>query len=468
LRISRISIKFDSLAIDFKTSTYKLLWTKTINKMKKLAFYLFVLISSTISYAQAEWNWPEDDELKSQVMEAQANYKDIRMPQKDYKGTMVRLNWLYNNAPNLHESIYQDGAKCLKAMMKQESDKERIEVLKDSVIWMFDQRLEHFDNDAKVMDRKVYEAFRYYYKNPKKFAQLDELYTKAYELNGDKISKFNLNSYMLFAKNYHKTNPGVMTAERVLDIHTTISEVIENKLKRGEDPQRLKDEQDKTDAWLSSIEGILSCQYIEENLVPKFRANPNDLANAKKIFKYSLKAKCTNEPFFLEVSEPVFVQDPTYSLANAIGSRYLAAGEIEKSLEYFDQAANLADNADDKFDALMSQATALSKQGKKSSSRAKAYQALSVKPGDSDAYNLIGNLYFRSFDDCKKEESKVEDRAVFLAAYKMYKLAGNTSQMNAAKEQFPSIEDIFSENYKEGQMISTGCWISETVEIMRR
>ena len=73
-----------------------------------------------------------------------------------------------------------------------------------------------------------------------------------------------------------------------------------------------------------------------------------------------------------------------------------------------------------------------------------------------------------SYEDCKSGESRVTDRAVFLAAYEMYKLAGNAQQMNAAKEQFPSIEDIFNENKEEGENLTVGCWINETVSIKRR
>lgn len=436
--------------------------------MKKFTIYLSGVLFTIISLAQPGWNWPEDEEMKSMALEAQANSHDILLPTKKYNEALQKLNWLYTNTPDLHKSIYQDGAKCVKAMLKTEKDAARVERLQDSLLWMFDQRIKYFDNDAKVMDRKVYEANLLYYKNPKKYPLLDKLYTEAYDANGNGISNYNLNSYMFFAKNYHKADPAAMPAERVLEIHDRVSEVIAYKLANGGDSKRLTDEQNKTDAWLSSIEGILSCDFIEEKLVPKFKANPSDLSIAKKIFKYSVQAKCTSEPYFLEASEPVFAESPSFSLADAIGSRYLAGGEHEKALEYFEKATELATEDQDKHDALMGQASALNKLGRKATSRAKAYEALKVIPGSADAYNLIGNLYFTSFNTCKEEKSKVKDRGVFLAAYEMYQKAGNSSQMAAAKAQFPSIEEIFSESYEEGQTLAVGCWINTSVKIQRR
>ena len=435
--------------------------------MKKLIYSLVAILFSLVTLAQEGWNWPEDEELRTQAKEKQAYYK-LLIATSDHAKALKQLNWLYENNPELHQTIYIEGVECLKEIMETVDDKSREQQLKDSILWMYDQRMENFDNDASVMDRKAYEAFQMYYKTPSKYPFLADLYEKAYEMNGEEISEFNLNSYMLLAKLYYQRDPEGMPAEKVLDIHTQISEIIDAKRKSGGNTDRLKKEQDKTDAWLTSIEGILTCDFIEEKLVPKFRANPTDLATAKKIFKYSVQAKCTDQDYFLEASEPVYKEQPTFVLANAIGSRYLAKGDLNKSLEYFEEAAKLASDPQDKFDALMGQASINSKKGNKTRARSLAYEALSAKPGSSEAYILIGNLYFTSGEDCAEGKSRVLDRGVYLAAYEMYAKAGNTSQMNAAKAQFPSKEEIFTENYEAGQTITVGCWINQTVKIQTR
>ena len=77
-------------------------------------------------------------------------------------------------------------------------------------------------------------------------------------------------------------------------------------------------------------------------------------------------------------------------------------------------------------------------------------------------------MYMRSYADCAKKENRVKDRAVYLAAYKMFRMAGNTKQMNAAKEQFPSVGEIFELNIKKGDSMTVRCWINETVSIDTR
>lgn len=85
----------------------------------------------------------------------------------------------------------------------------------------------------------------------------------------------------------------------------------------------------------------------------------------------------------------------------------------------------------------------------------------------SKAYTHIGNLYLNS-QECYGQQSLVQDRSIFLAAYKMYEKAGNTSAMETAAKQFPSAEEIFNENKELGQQITVGCWINETVTLQKR
>ena len=65
-------------------------------------------------------------------------------------------------------------------------------------------------------------------------------------------------------------------------------------------------------------------------------------------------------------------------------------------------------------------------------------------------------------------ENIVETRAIYIAAYNWYSKAGNASKKSAAKAQFPSIEEIFTYGLKEGDDITVGCWINETVQLQRR
>ncbi len=431
--------------------------------MKKIILGL-LLLPAISGYSQDGWNWPTDKAMFDKAQEKQAYYK-VLMSSDNYQEAMKPLKWLYDNNANLNPSIYIDGTKCADEVMKNVTDEARLEQLQDSALWMYEMRIKYFGNEASVLDRKAYAGFKYFYKSPKRYPELIEMYGKAFEQNGAGISSFNLIPYMTVAKYGYDWKLKEMPAEKVLDIHQTLSNVMDEKEKMGED---MTDKRNKVDALFTSLEGLLSCDFIENNLAPRMKTNPSDLGTAKKVFNYSLQAKCSDQPYFLEAAEIIMKNDPTYQLAKVLADKWAAEGNLAKAMEFYGKALKLTTNDQDKYDLLISQAKIASRMGLKSKARDFVNQAFSVKPGSSEAYELIGNLYMTSFEECAGKEDIVKDRAVFIAAYEMYKKAGNQDRMAAAKEQFPSAEDIFTRNSKEGDPITVGCWINETVTIQKR
>ena len=106
--------------------------------------------------------------------------------------------------------------------------------------------------------------------------------------------------------------------------------------------------------------------------------------------------------------------------------------------------------------------------GMKSTAREFANKALGVDPSNKDAFKFIGDLYMTSFDACAGKKDIVLDRAIFIAAYNMYRKAGDGAAMARAKAQFPSIDKIFELGYEEGQQIKVNCWVNTSVTLERR
>lgn len=435
--------------------------------MKNLISSILLIGLIIPAIGQPGWNWPEDGETLEIAKEKQAFYK-VSMGLEDWEKAYDAIQWLHINNPDLNPSIYIDGAKIITQLLKVEEDQGRKKRLEDSLLLTYDLRAQNFGKEDKVMDRKAFEAFKLFYKDQSKYPLLASLYNTAYDLNGTGLSQFNYTPYMLLAKQYYQYRPEEFSADQVLEVHGRISSAIDYQMKNGGNTDKLRSDQDKIDAFLSSLDGILSCDFIENNLVPKIKEDPTDLGTAKKIFKYSLQAKCADKPYFLEAGGIVYTNDPTYNLAKALGDKHRGNGEYDKSLEYYNEAIDMAESGDEKHETYMSLADIYSKKGLKTKSREMAYQALSIRPDSKEAYNLIGNLYFTSFEDCREGESKVTDRGIFLIAYDMYEKAGNQEQMQATKSQFPSIEEIFNENMEVGENLTVGCWINKTTKIRRR
>ena len=428
-------------------------------------FLTIILIASvgTLS-AQQGWNWPEKKNMFDLAQKKQAYYK-VLMAQNKHEQALGQLKWLFDNNPNLNQSIYIDGTKCAEESIKWIENKERIIELKDSALWMYDARIEHFGNRASVLDRKAYSAFKYYYKDPSRYPFILSGFGKAFELNGSGISDFNITPYMTIAKYSYDRKLAEMPAEKVLEIHSVLSNILNEKEKRGKD---MTDIRNKIDAFLGSSEGLISCDYISTQLVPRLKTNPDDLNTAKKIFTYSLSAKCSDQPYFMSAAETLMKYEPTHGLAKVLGEKWYASGHYEIAYQRFHTALELAQNDQDKFEVLMDKSKTAFKLGQKSQARDHALKALTKSPDAPEPYNLIGDLYFLSFEECAGKQDMVIDRAIYIAAYDMYKKAGNSERMEAARNQFTGIGEIFDGGYEEGQIIEIGCWINEKIVLERR
>ncbi|MEO1054878.1 MAG: tetratricopeptide repeat protein [Bacteroidota bacterium] len=418
---------------------------------------------ASVATAQNGWKWPED---KATAEEKNALYTDaLRL--ENYPDAIEPLQWLIDNAPDLNSSLYINGAKIYKKLANDEGDKQKKVAYQEKVLDMYDLRIKYFGDEAEVLDRKAYDAYKYYKDRKDKYKDLFELYERTFELNGENISSNNLVAYMDVIRRYKLTG-GDINDDQVLERYDKIMVIVDKKIANGENAARLEKNKEFIDKMLTSVVTV-DCNFIENKLGPKLDEEPDNVGLAKKIIGLSLASDCSGSPIFIKAAKVVDRIEPDFGIAKNIAIKAASAGNMDEALTYFERAIELADTDERKGDVLIQIASIMRGKGRKSDARKYANQAAAANPAvASKAYKLIGDLYYTSFDACKKGQDKVKDRAVFFAAYKMYQRAGDAKSAASAKSQFPSIEEIFEYNYKEGSTINVGCWINETVKIERR
>ena len=292
------------------------------------------------------------------------------------------------------------------------------------------------------------------------------LFEETIELNGNDVGINTLVAYMDVMRRYKLTG-GNLTDEDVLQRYDKVNQILDEKSQSGENEQTIEKTRGYIDKFLTAMVTV-DCSFIQNKLGEKFKQNPSDLQMAKKIMGLSLSASCTDDPIFIEAAKTVQEQEPTSGVAKIIAVKSSAEEDYETADKFYNQALELADDEGKKADIMIDMATMYRKQGQKTTARKFALDAASLDPSRKEAYKLVGDMYFNSVNECKKGENKVEDRAIYLAAYEMYKRAGDAAMMEASRAQFPSIEEMFELNMKEGETIKVGCWINESVPLQRR
>jgi len=384
-----------------------------------------------------------------------------------WKDAEPPLDWLINNIPYLTYTMYVNGYKIYNHLQEEAEGEQKIEY-QDKLLNLLDKRIIYFGKEAEVLQRKGTKAYSYLIKRDEKdYDALFELYDRIFELNGIDTYRGNMIYLIVMAKIQYSRKK--LDATGFMEYLDKVGEAIEENRKKSDEEEAEKwgETAEKIDDLIP--EDLLNCELITERMGPKLEAEPNNLDHAKKVMKFLVKGKCYDTPIFLKTAKAVFNGEPSASMASIITKKYISSQEYDGALTWLDKGIEVSEAEPQKrSEFYLNKAQVLSTLGRLSEARAAAKEAAEIdKDNQTPAYTLIGDMYMSSGNRCE-ENNPVKFRAIYLAAYDAYAVAGATSKMNSAKEQFPSIEEIFTAGYKEGDKIEVGCWIGGTTELRRR
>ena len=420
-----------------------------------------ILFCSWFGHGQPGWNWGEQLDI---AKEKNVLYTDC-LKRKEHENAVAPHAWLLENVPDLNPSLYQNGVKIFKNLAAVESDAVKRDELFEKTLEMFDLRIKYFGGEANVMNRKLILAYRFYKGNPSKYSELIEMFARTLELNGPGIYDSNLVAYMDILRR-QKKSAGDISDEQILDAYYRIVEAIERKLEKGENVEAILEKQEQIDNLLLGAVD-LSCDFIESTFGSQL-ATTGDLKLAKRIFKLMLAGKCVDRNLAYDAAVIVNRHDPTYGVTKFLAQRDIGDENYLEGIANYKRAASLTDDPKKKSEIYMDMARVYFSLKEQVKAREYARNATKSDPTNLKAYGLIGDLYANSFEQCKRGIKKSDDYAVFIAAFDKYKLAGEIKGMRKVEKLFPTMEDIFSDDYKEGQTIRIGCWIGETVSLRRK
>ncbi|MFC0261923.1 hypothetical protein [Fontibacter flavus] len=431
-------------------------------KVKNVLTGLLTLLVAGFAQAQ-DWNWPSEPEKEAKAREYNAAYVDYMKSEQFVEATKP-LNWLLVNVPNLNESIYINGVTVYNGAATKTSDAAKKKVYQDSVITIFELRKEQYDNEARWIENKAYYAYNFYKNDKEKLAETIKDFDKVIELNG-KFGTVNLLAYYYDLIYRHYAMNKAYTKEEVVNKYDAITAILEAAEANGSDVSTPAGTRDQL---IVAME-LIDCNFIENTLGTRFKANPNDEKLANQIFKYSVQYKCLNTEAFTMALEYIDNNNPSFSTSQVRAMRYMQNREYDKAQPILEKALTLAENNTQKADVHFDLAKVHAQLGRKSAARTSAREAANLDAEKTgDAYTLIGQLYMGSFNDCKGGESRAKDYSIYIAAYNAFQRAGNSEGMRDARARFPSKEELFTEGLQVGQSISTGCWIGETVTLATR
>ncbi len=213
---------------------------------------------------------------------------------------------------------------------------------------------------------------------------------------------------------------------------------------------------------------LRNCAFVKKVFEPKFKANPSDVALAKKIYQYMLSDKCTDEPTWLEAAEVLHKSAPDFGVTKELCSKYIQNKNFDKASPLIDEVQAKATTPTEKTWIDLLKGDAEFQKGNKAGARDLYKKALVADPSSKDAYEKMGDLYSSSTTDCSKSAGSAEEKLVYIAAFQMYLKSGNREKMEQTLAKYPTAADLQKANWKAGDVKKLTCWIGESVTVKAR
>ena len=416
---------------------------------------------------------------------------------KNFDDAYPKYKDLLENCADLNILIYQRGGKMLEDMIDlAETDDKKMQLVQEFIANQR-MRLEKFPNDTKEGDMLADIAMIQYKHEIGTLEERLEAFEEVVETDKDNFSSpVAIYAYFRIANDLNDT--GERDIQFLFDKYDEVIDLIETQendkaaeakplIEKQEAQEELTSRESRilknSEIYLrnytkikGSVNSLLGSKADCDNLLPlykkDFEEKKNDL-NWLRNANERLSAKdCTEDPLFFKVSEALHRQEPSANSAYSLGQLAEAEGNRGKALEYFKEAAELAQDKVRKARIYYRIANNYKERGSLSQARSYYRKALDNKPSMGIAYLKIAEMYAKSANNCG--ESVFDKRSVYWLAADYATRAGrvdpslsSTATATAAsyKGRAPQKSDIFQEDAAGKKISFSNCWIGESVVV---
>lgn len=389
-----------------------------------------------------------------------------------YKNTSVNdaySPWrkVFLNCPGARQGTYIDGAKMLSYFIKREKDAAKKDALIDTLMMLYDTRIEYFGREGYVLGRKGVDLYSL---RNKDYEEVYNILSKSVELEGDKSYPDVLVFYL---RATHKMIEEGKADETIMfDNYEISNNIIEANLEKYKDkPKSLANWENVRGNNDLIFEPYATCPAIIKIYTPKFEENPNDIKMLKKLTKLLDRKKCTDDQLYFDATLKLYELEPSHESAYLIGKMLMKNQEYAKAIDYLKEGEALEDS-DDRADCFLYIAECYRNLNQYSSARSYALKSLQERPDNGNPYIMIGDMYAASAKLCTGNE--IDKKAVYWVAVDKYYKAKQVDpeiadiandRIRSYSIYFPPKEDIFFHNLNEGDDYELGCWINETTKV---
>lgn len=457
---------------------------------------LIVVFATSMVNAQCE-NWIG----KPTQTDAENAHSIYRQALKAGDYTTAFENWqiafkLAPAADGKRDYHYTDGVALYKHLLTTTTDEKLTAEYKAKIVMLYDQAISCFQSKSittkngtddelnarlgYLYGRKAYDMF---YSVNSSYDDNMKALDECIKYSGDKAEYIIMDPYANII--VYEFKEGRMPKEKAVALYKKLSEIAEyniaNNEKLSEGYQQAKEAMEGKFAEIEKQ--IFDCEYFKEKLIPEYEENKEDAQTLKRVLQ-TLKAQgCLDtDPVVMKLDEEwkkyantenARLQAEFEANNPAAGARAAyEAGRYQEAIAKYKQAMNEETDNVKKATYMFGIASIeFRKLNLYSQARSTAYAAAKLNPGWGRPYMLIGDMYGKTARSCGDHWSQ---RLAILAAIDKYNYAKSidgsvageaNDRLSSYYSSLPDKQEGFMRGVSEGQSVSVGCWIGETVRV---
>jgi len=374
--------------------------------------------------------------------------------------------------PKSSKNLYIHGEKMFTDKIKSETDPKKQSVLLDSLLWVFDKRIEYFGTDIKRPTGEIIGmkgiAIQQFRKED--YAKSYELLKESIKLMGSKSTAAVVLTCMQASRQLFLD--GAISEEDVLNDYETTMDIVDANLKLTPDDENFKQTKAAIESFFTSS-GAASCEALVKLYTGKFEALKGDIEWLSKVTRQLRKAGCTDTDIFSQAAEALFALQPSSDAAHNLAYIFLRREDFAKAAEYLEQAISLGQDSEELADMYYELASINYSQFKDyQKARTLLGKAMDARPNWGKPYLLLGQVYIAARDQMFSDPW--DQKTVFWIAMDKFIKAKSidpeiTDEANdlitSYSKYFPNNEEVFFHTLRDGDSYVVKGWINETTRV---
>ncbi len=472
--------------------------------MKKIIFALLVLVATSASAQNGITNdfrfGQGEDSLRCIETITIVN---VNLNNKDYATAYTAWKTIFNEFPVARVDTYTNGIKLLNELIKKESDPAKKSEYVKELMNVYDQQIKYLDklqeitksklSAGNILGKKALSYIQHYNNAPvdtvyamlaksvemekgqseyavtERFMKYSSLKYKQDKSHGEQIIEDYLNASIYIVEVLDKYHASIERSEKRYQEEGNPRDSL-NAIGYGKMIDASRISKSNIDAYFINS-GAASCEDLSKIYAPTLEANKDNIEYLNKVLSVMSMLKCTNEDTYLTAAEYALAIEPTAKAAMGCGYRYYKKGEIDKALEFFDQAIELETSITTKAELCYKVGLIYFSLNNYGKARAYANKALGFNNKYGQPHILIAQCYGAAN---KWSEDDVMNACTYylcLDRLDRAKAVDPSSKREADKliaiysKHTPKVEDLFMRGYEAGRSVKIGGWINETTKI---